>query len=102
MEIVARENGEGNQQTAANVTASMLQAHPNIKAIFTIAGEEGIGIAAAVAESGLDVKIFAFDADVAVLDLIKEGKIYATGAANTYNAGYWAMKMLYTAANGLG
>lgn len=101
IKIVARGMGEGNEQTSATATASMLQANPNIKAIYTIAGIEAIGAAAAVKETGKDIKIFCFDGDASILDLIKEGSIYATGAANTYAQGYWSMVMLHTAANGL-
>lgn len=101
IKIVARGMGEGNEQASANATAAMLQANPNIQAIYTIAGIEAIGAATAVKETGKDIKIFCFDGDASILDLIKEGKIYASGAANTYAQGYWSMVMLFTAAHDL-
>lgn len=95
IKIVARGMGGGQETTSASAAAAILQANPDIKAFYTIAGIEAIGIASAVKETGKDIKIFCFDGDASILDLIKEGTIYATGAANTYAQGFWSMVMLY-------
>ena len=61
----------------------------------------GLTGSTAVAESGKDLRVLAFDVDTTVLDKVKNGEIDATVAQGMYNMGFWSMMFLYTEANGL-
>lgn len=73
----------------------MLQAKPDLDAIFATSGIEAIGAATAVREAGKDVRILAFDTPAALLDMISNGEVWATAVQNTYLMGYFAMVSLY-------
>lgn len=101
IKIVATANGGGDEGKAAKEAGSMIQANATMQAIFVTNGVEAIGVAAAVKESGKDIKVFCFDADEAVLDLIKQDAIYACLAPNTYNLGFYSILQLYLAQHDL-
>lgn len=101
LKVVARASADGDEGKAARVAAAMMREHPNLSIIYCVAGIEALGAGAAVKESGKDVKIFSYDADPEVIEMIKDGTIYATIHPNTVSQGYWSMMMLYVAANNL-
>jgi len=101
MEIVATADGGGDEAKAATAAASMIQANPDLVAVFSVTGIESVGAATAVKESGKDIKVIAFDADKPVLDLIKEGTVAFTLYENTYSESFWAMTFLYHMAHGI-
>jgi len=101
MKVVARATADGDEAKAARAVATMLKAYPNISLIYCVAGIEGMGAGAGVKESGKPVKVFCYDADPEVIDMIKDGTIYAAIHPNTVNQGYWSMMSLYIAANNL-
>lgn len=95
MEIVQVIESQGTETQAAEGTAAMLQAHPDLNAIFSCQGIEAIGVGTAVREAGKDVKILAFDTPAALLDMISNGEVWATAVQNTYLMGYFSMISLY-------
>jgi ribose transport system substrate-binding protein len=95
MEIVQVIEGQGDETQAASDVAAMLQAKPDINAIFVTSGIEAIGAATAVREAEKDIRILAFDTPAALLDLISDGEVWATAVQNTYLMGYFAMVSLY-------
>lgn len=101
VKVVARVNAEGDEARAARLTTQMISEHPDLDFIYCVAGIEGMGAGAAVKESGKDIKVFCYDADPPVIDMVKEGIIYAVIHPNTVNQGYWSLMTLYVAANDL-
>ena len=101
IKVVARVSASGDEEKAAEAATKMIAENPGLSSIFCVAGIEGMGAGAAVKESGKPVKVFCFDADPSVIDMIKDGTIYAAIQPNTVNQGYWSMMCLFVAANNL-
>lgn len=96
MKIVQVIEAEGDQTKAASATAAVLQAHPEINAIFSSSGIEAVGAGTAIREAGRkDIKLLAFDTPSALLDMIENGEAWATGVQNTYLMGYFSMISLF-------
>ncbi len=104
VKIVQIVNGNLDQTEGAKVTASMLQANPNIVGIFASDSSAGVGAATAVKEAGKAgaIKIIAFDTDTGTLDLIKEGVLSGSIAQGTYNMGWWSFQLLFNVNGGCG
>ena len=101
MKVVARDTADGDETKAARIAKSMTKEFPGLDLIFCVAGIEGMGAATGVKESGMPVKVFCYDADPKVIDMIKDGTIYAAIQPNVVNQGYWSMMLLYVAGNNL-
>lgn len=101
MKVVARETADGDSIRASKIATTMIKNNPNLSLIYCVAGIEGIGAATGVKESGKEVKVFCYDADPKVIDMIKEGTIYAAIQPNSVNQGYWSMLSLFIASNNL-
>ncbi len=81
LKMVAQQSADFDRNKAMEVLESMLQAHPNIKAVFCGNDAMALGAYQALQGAGLDkkVKVFGFDGADEVVEKIKEGKIVATG-----------------------
>jgi ribose transport system substrate-binding protein len=81
LKMVAQQSADFDRNKAMEVVESMLQAHPDIKAVFCGNDAMALGAYQALQGAGLDkkVKIFGFDGADEVVEKIKEGKIVATG-----------------------
>ena len=81
LKMVAQQTGEFDRNKAMEVMESMLQAHPNIDAIFCGNDAMAMGAYQAVRAAGKtdDIMIFGFDGAADVVDAIRDGKIEATG-----------------------
>lgn len=101
MKVVSRATADGDEAKAARAAAAMIRKHPALSLIYCVAGIEGIGAGVGVKESGKPVKVFCYDVDPQIIDMIKDGTIFASFQPNTVNMGYWSMLCLYTAANNL-
>lgn len=97
MKCVQVVNGKLDQTISAQVTASMLQAYPNLKGVFGSDSYAGVGAGTAVKEAGKagQIKVVSFDTDKGTLDMIKDGILHASIAQGTYNMGYWGFNFLY-------
>lgn len=95
IKIVDRVTADGDEAKAARLTKTMIQKHPKLKFIFCVAGIEGRGAGVGVKESGKPIKVFCFDADPPVIDMVKAGTIYAVIQPNAFNQGYWSMLSLF-------
>ncbi len=81
LEMIAQQSADFDRARALDVTESILQANPDIDAIF--AGNDAMAMGAyqalvAAGKAG-SVKVFGFDGADEVVKLIAEGKIAATG-----------------------
>ena len=81
LKMVAQQSGEFDRAKGLEVMESILQAHPNIKAVFC--GNDAMAMGAyqalVTANKADSVKVFGFDGADDVVKLIAEGKIAATG-----------------------
>jgi ribose transport system substrate-binding protein len=79
IEIVAKLSGQGKKDKAFATTEDILQAHPDLDAIFGINDDSALGALAAVEKAGKlpRVTIVGFDAVPEARAAIKDGKIYA-------------------------
>lgn len=101
IKIVRSATAGGSQQRALELVTAMIQANPDLKGIFSVSGIEAIGASMAVKEAGKEIKIMTFDTPAPLLDMIKDGEVWATGGQNTYLMGYFSMICLYHAAHEL-
>jgi len=81
LKMVAQQSGEFDRAKGLEVMESILQAHPNLKAVFCGNDAMAMGAYQALVSAGKDkqVKVFGFDGADDVVKLIAEGKIAATG-----------------------
>jgi ribose transport system substrate-binding protein len=79
IKIVAKLSGHGVKDQAFRTAEDILQAHPDISAIFGINDDSALGALAAVEKAGKSGKviIIGFDAVPEAREAIKAGKIYA-------------------------
>lgn len=79
IKIVAKLSGHGVKDQAFRTAEDILQAHPDLNAIFGINDDSALGALAAVEKAGKagKVTIVGFDAVPEARAAIKEGKIYA-------------------------
>ncbi|MDR8389814.1 D-ribose ABC transporter substrate-binding protein [Aliifodinibius sp. S!AR15-10] len=81
LEMVAQQSADFDRNKAMEVTESILQAHPNIDAIFCGNDAMAMGAYQALVAAGKadQVKVFGFDGATDVLNAIAKGNITATG-----------------------
>lgn len=81
LKMVAQQSGEFDRAKGLQVMEAILQAHPDIDAVFCGNDAMAMGAYQALVAAGKDkqVKVFGFDGDKDVVKLIAEGKIAATG-----------------------
>jgi ribose transport system substrate-binding protein len=81
LKMVAQQSAEFDRAKGLEVMESVLQAHPNIKAVFCGNDAMAMGAYQALVTAGKadQVKVFGFDGADDVVKLIAEGKIVATG-----------------------
>jgi ribose transport system substrate-binding protein len=81
LKMVAQQSADFDRTKALEVMESILQAHPDINAVFCGNDAMAMGAYQALVAAGKDkqVKVFGFDGADDVVRLIAEGKIAATG-----------------------
>jgi ribose transport system substrate-binding protein len=81
LKMVAQQSAEFDRGKGLEVMESILQAHPNIKAVFCGNDAMAMGAYQALVSAGKEkqVKVFGFDGADDVVKMIAEGKIAATG-----------------------
>ncbi|MGN9067037.1 substrate-binding domain-containing protein [Ligilactobacillus agilis] len=95
LDIVTKQTANFDRAKAQQVTENILQAHPEITAIFAQNDEEAVGAALAVKASGKDIKIIGFDGAKAALNDIKNGTISATIGQQWKQMGTESVKNVY-------
>lgn len=99
IKLAALVNDDGKTEKAETQFTALLQANPQINAVFAAHGNPGPGVAAAVQKVGLEgkVSIMAFDFALPVIELVEKGIIRATVGQNPYLMGYQSMMLAYAA-----
>ena len=100
VEIVGIEYGGGDHLKSAEITKTMLQAHPDLKGIFGTNEGAAIGVAIGKKEAGSDVVIVGYDSGKAQTDAIREGVIAGSITQNPVGMGYETVRAGIAAAKG--
>lgn len=97
-EIVANEDDNGDSAKAAEVTAALLAAHPDMAGFAGFDSESGAGIVRALQEAGKqpgDIKVTAMEQTPDFFKTAKEGWVDGIVVQNRELFIYYAVKMLY-------
>lgn len=83
-DVAATFDAQGTVEKGQNITSDILQAHPDISAIFSINDQAGMGAYAACTTSGKNVYIYGVDGAPETKQVIaKKGSIYRMTAAQS-------------------
>jgi ABC-type sugar transport system substrate-binding protein len=96
-QIVANEDDGGDSAKAAQVTAALLAAHPDMAAFAGFDSESGAGIVQALTEGGLAGKIVvtAMEQTPEFFNTLKDGSVSAIIVQNRELFTYYAFRLLY-------
>lgn len=96
-QVVANEDDGGDSAKAAQVTAALLAAHPDMAAFAGFDSESGAGIVQALTEAGLAGKIVvtAMEQTPEFFNTLKDGSVSAIIVQNRELFTYYALKLLY-------
>src|SRR5262245_41288662 len=97
-EIVANEDDNGDASKAAEVTAAILAAHPDVKGIAGFDSESGAGIVRALQEAGKkpgEIKVTAMEQTPDFFRTAKDGWVEGIVVQNRELFIYYAIKTLY-------
>lgn len=100
VEIVAIEYGGGDHLRSAEITKTLLLAHPDLKGIFGTNEGSAIGVAIGKQESSSDVVIVGYDSGQAQLDAVRSGAIAGAITQNPVGMGYETVKAAVAIING--
>ena len=102
IKIVAREDEQGKIDLTVNKTEALLQAHPNLKAIFGVSAEVCPGAAAALKQQGKAGKVLlaGFDDLPDTLAAIRADVVNFCIAQRTYKMGWLSVEKLLDAIDG--
>lgn len=81
IEIVDIQNGRQDRSVAMDVTENMLQANPDLSAIFSVNDGGALGTLAAIEASGKDVWIYSVDGHPEVIEAILAGGVFKATSA---------------------
>lgn len=90
VKIVAQQPADYNRAKALDVTQNLLQAHPNVKAIYACNDEMALGAVEAVSSAGRAGRILiaGSDGNTDALQAIRDGKMALTCNTDPFNQGY--------------
>ena len=102
VKVVASVATNQNMDKANTGVHTLLQAHPNVRGIFTPEASSGLGAAQAAFElSHGDIKVLCCDINESVLDMIQKGDMFGAIQPNVVMQGYFGMIALYAARHNL-
>lgn len=81
IKIVDNQNGKQERDIAMSVTENMLQAHPDLDAIFSVNDNGALGSLAAIESSGRKVLLYSVDGHPEAVQAILKGKIFKATSA---------------------
>lgn len=82
-EVVATFDAEGTVEKGQNITSDIIQAHPDIAAVFSINDQAGMGAFAAMTTAGKDAYIYGVDGAPEAKQAISKKGIYRMTAAQS-------------------
>jgi ribose transport system substrate-binding protein len=72
IKLVDTQNGKQERATALSVTENMIQAHPNLKGLFSVNDGGSMGSLSAIESSGKDIKLTSVDGAPEAIDAIQK------------------------------
>jgi ribose transport system substrate-binding protein len=100
IKLIARQPGNWNQIDSRKVMEDLIVANPKIDAVFGQNDSEGVGAMQALEDAGLKVPVVGLDGNKETLNLIKEGRFFATMSFTPgWQAGY-SLARAYDVAHG--
>ncbi|MDV6378758.1 ribose ABC transporter substrate-binding protein RbsB [Sporosarcina sp. GW1-11] len=90
--IVAKQTANFNRAEGLTVMENILQANPNIQAVFAHNDEMALGALEAIQSAGKDIIVIGFDATEDAVASVKDGKLAATIAQKPEEIGKKAME----------
>lgn len=101
LEVVQTLDGKGLTEESTSQMEDILQAHPDLIAMFGINDDSGLGAYAAITAAGMNVKIYSVNGSPAAKAKVAEGGIFAvTVAQSTINMGKQSAEVAYKILNG--
>ncbi|UNK71263.1 ABC transporter substrate-binding protein [Microbacterium sp. H1-D42] len=103
IEIVDIQYGDGDHLKSADITKSMLNAHPDLKGIYATNEGSAVGVANALTELGKtskDIIAVGFDSGAAQMDAIKSGVLAGAITQDPIGIGETVVQAAYDLANG--
>lgn len=101
IDVVAQQPANFDRAEALDVTTNLLQANPNVKAIFAENDEMALGAIQALGDrAGKDVQVIGFDGTPEGLKAVRNGTMYATVAQQPEQLGRVAFEQAMTAIDG--
>lgn len=103
IEIVDVQYGDGDHLKSADITKSMLNAHPDLKGIYATNEGSAVGVANAMTELGKtseDITAIGFDSGAAQIDAIKSGVLAGAITQDPIGIGSTVVQAAYDLANG--
>lgn len=102
IKIVAEEYDNDDVERAVNLTASMIQAHPNLQGIFAANASSPIGAGRAIVEAGKkgQVLLVGMDDMPEMVGFVRDGTALAMNVQAVPEIGYWTIVYGVAAANG--
>lgn len=91
IEVVASLPGDWDRQKGYDVAAGMLQANPDIKAIYALNDTMALGVQAAAEQAGSDVLVIGDDGTMEAFESIKNGQMAATIDGVAYQIAYYSV-----------
>lgn len=90
IECVASQTANFSIDQAYPVMQNMIQAHPNLKAVFACSDQMALGAIAAIKDAGKtgEIEVFSFDATDVGLDAVRAGTMVGTVAQYPEEMGY--------------
>ncbi|HVP17562.1 MAG TPA: substrate-binding domain-containing protein, partial [Spirochaetia bacterium] len=102
VKVVAAVATNQNMDKANNGVRTAVQAHPNIRGVFTPEASSGLGAAQAALDlSKGAIKVMCCDINESVLDMIQKGDMFGAIQPNVVMQGYFGMLALYAARHNL-
>lgn len=99
MELVARAASNQDPNKAYQAVLSMLQANPDLGAVFMPEANSALGAAQAVKEGESDTRVMTVDINAKILDMIKAGEVFGAINPNQGVQGYMGFMLLWLAAH---
>lgn len=97
MKLVGRAASNQDPTKAYQGLMSIIQANPNLNAVFMPEANSAIGAAQAAKETGGKVLVMCADVNANILDMIKAGEVFGSINPNQGMQGYMGFMLLYLA-----
>ncbi|MFH4923963.1 D-ribose ABC transporter substrate-binding protein [Staphylococcus cohnii] len=98
LDVVSKQSAKFNRTEGLNVTQNIIQAHPEIQAVFAQNDEMALGAVEAIGNK--DIKVVGFDGNEDAIKSVEKGKLFATVAQQPNLMGEESVKTIMDLYNG--